>query len=99
MTAIIYQQQKNALQSGRAGIGKWVLEHQPKEARVADPLMGWAGSGDTERQVKLRFATLDAATHYAKANGLAYTVVPAPERVIKLQTYADNFNVGPITPR
>jgi hypothetical protein len=99
MTAIIYQKQKNALQSGRAGTGKWVLEHEPKEARQPDPLMGWSGSGDTARQIKLSFGSLDAARAYAEKNDLAYHVVPAPDRVIKMQTYADNFNVGPITPR
>jgi hypothetical protein len=99
MTAIIYQKAKNALQSGRAGTGKWVLEHEATEAKQADQLMGWSGSGDTRQQVKLNFATLDAATAYADSNGIAYRVVPAASRVIKMQAYADNFNVGPITPR
>jgi hypothetical protein len=53
--------------------------------------MGWAGSSDTRRQLTLAFATLEAAKAYADKNGLSYHVVPAAARVLKIQTYADNF--------
>lgn len=99
MTATIYQKQKNALQSGRANTGIWLLEHEPREASKADPLMGWAGSGDTLRQIRLSFPTLDAAKAYAEGNGIPYRIVPEPRRVTKMQAYADNFNLGPVTPR
>ena len=90
-TARIYQRPKNAMQSGRARTDRWVLDFAPGEAQRPDPLTGWAGSGDTRNQLRLSFPTLEAAKAYAEREGLAFTVVPAPERTLKLQAYADNF--------
>jgi ETC complex I subunit conserved region len=87
----IYQKPKNAMQSGRAGTEVWQLDFEPREAQHADPLMGWAGSGDTSRQVGLKFATLEAAKAYAADKGLTYHVIAPPQKVLKLQAYADNF--------
>ena len=53
MAARIYQRPKSAMQSGKARIDEWVLEFEQSEARRADPLMGWTGSGDTQVQVQL----------------------------------------------
>lgn len=89
--ARIVQKSKNAMQSGRYGTGQWVLEFNPVDPQRPDPLMGWAGSSDTRRQLNLKFATLEAAKAYADKNGIDYTVVPAAEKVLKLQAYADNF--------
>lgn len=90
-TARIFQRFKNAMQSGRAHTSIWVLEFQPASAKRPDPLTGWAGSDDTREQVKMTFPTLEAAKAYAEREGIAYHVVPAPERKLKLQSYADNF--------
>ena len=89
--ARIYQRIKNSMQSGRAGTGKWVLEFEPAEAKRADPLTGWAGSGDTRGQLFLYFPTLDAAQAYASREGLTVNVVAPAARTLKLQAYADNF--------
>ena len=89
--ARIYQKPKNAMQSGRAGTDMWILEFEPTEAQCADPLMGWAGSGDTRRQLSLKFATCEAALHYADAKGITTHVIAPPAKLLKLQTYADNF--------
>lgn len=91
MTARIFQEPKNAMQSGRGRTSRWVLEFVPAEARRADPLMGWAGSGDTQRQVRLTFGSESAARAYAERCGIAVSVVTTPPRHLKLQTYADNF--------
>jgi hypothetical protein len=91
MAARIYQLPKNAMQSGRAGTQSWVLEFEPAERKRADPLMGWAGSGDTREQVKLTFPSAEAAKAYADREGIACHVAIAPGRTLKLQTYADNF--------
>ncbi|MFM6854266.1 MAG: ETC complex I subunit [Sphingopyxis sp.] len=91
MQARIFQEPKNAMQSGRARTGRWVLESLPTEARRADPLMGWTGSGDTQRQVRLLFPTQDAALAYAHKQGIDAHVLPTPARTLKLQAYADNF--------
>ena len=91
MKARIFQKPKNAMQSGRAGTQRWMLEYAPAEARKADPLMGWAGSGDTQRQLRLSFATRDEAIAYAAKNGIEVEVMPTPVRTLKIQAYADNF--------
>lgn len=91
MTARIYQLPKNAMQSGRARTRGWVLEHSPSEARRADPLMGWTGSGDTQVQVRLNFDSADAAIAYAKREGIDAHVIATPARALKIQTYAENF--------
>lgn len=91
MSARIYQIQKNALQSGKALTHKWVLEFAPAEAKLPDPLTGWAGSGDTQSQVKLTFPSQDAAIAYADRNNIAYSVIATPPKTLKIQAYADNF--------
>ena len=53
----------------KALVDQWLLEFAPAEAKRADPLMGWAGSGDTQVQVQLKFPTLAAAQAYAVATG------------------------------
>jgi hypothetical protein len=45
------------MQSGKARTADWLLEFEPAEAKRPDPLMGWAGSGDTQQQVVLRFGS------------------------------------------
>ena len=79
------------MQSGRALTDEWILEFEQSEARRADPLMGWAGSGDTQAQVRLTFADKDAAQAYAIKHGIAARVYKTPPRTLKLQAYADNF--------
>lgn len=91
MSARIFQRPKNAMQSGKALTNEWVLEFVPAEARKADPLMGWAGSGDTQTQVKLTFASADHAVAYAEKNGIAYRLIATPPKSLKIQAYADNF--------
>lgn len=90
-TARIFQRVKNAMQSGRARTDAWVLEFEPQKAQEPDPLTGWAGGGDTSNQVRIGFDSLDAAKAYAERERYSYHVVPAPERKLKLQAYADNF--------
>ncbi|MFN0045350.1 MAG: ETC complex I subunit [Sphingorhabdus sp.] len=91
MSARIYQRSKNAMQSGKAQTDQWMLEYTPTEARKADPLMGWAGSGDTQAQVQLKFPSLEAARAYAAKKGITATLIPSPPKTLKIQAYADNF--------
>ena len=79
------------MQSGRARTTRWVLDFAPAEAKTPDPLTGWAGSGDTREQVRLVFPDAAAAEAYADRHGITARVIPPPERVLKLQAYADNF--------
>lgn len=91
MSARIYQRPKNAMQSGKALLGQWILEFAPSEARRPDPLMGWTGSGDTQVQVVLKFNSQAEAQAYADKHGIVAEVHAPPPRRLKLQAYADNF--------
>ena len=88
----IYQPTKNAMQSGRAKIDTWVLEYEPAEAKKADPLMGWIGSGDMNGQLKLTFPSKDQAVEYATKKGLTFRVLPQHKRKIKPKSYSENFS-------
>lgn len=91
MTARIFQLPKNAMQSGRARLDQWILEFAPAQARRPDPLMGWTGSGDTQGQVQLRFASQAEAQAYAEKQGIDARVHATPPHRLRLQAYADNF--------
>ncbi len=94
MRARIFQQPKTAMQSGIAGTQEWVLEWEPSDRRVQDPLMGWFGSHDTLSQIRLRFDTREEAIAFAEKKGAPYDVELAPVRVHKPKAYADNFKFG-----
>jgi hypothetical protein len=91
MQARIFQRPKNAMQSGKARTDEWILEFAPLEAKKPDPLMGWAGSGDTREQVRLTFASAEAAQAYANKHGIDAIVHRPPAKKLKIQAYADNF--------
>ena len=91
MAARIYQLAKSAMQSGKAKVDTWVLEFEQSEARQADPLMGWTGSGDTQAQIMLTFASKEQAKEYAEKHGIPARVHATPPKKLKLQAYADNF--------
>jgi hypothetical protein len=90
----IYSLPRNAMQSGAARAGQWVLEFEQASPRRPDPLMGWIGSDDTQAQVRLNFASREEALAYAEAQGLEAEVeLPRPHRVPP-KAYADNFRFG-----
>lgn len=91
MAARLFQQSRNAMQSGKAREGKWVLEFESHARRRPDPLMGWSGGADTQTQVSLTFDTLEEAKGYAERYGIDYHLVPPTERKLRIQSYADNF--------
>lgn len=91
MAARLFQRSKNAMQSGKAREGVWVLEFESHAPRRPDPLTGWSGGADTQAQVTLTFDTLEAAKAYVAREGVAYHLVPSAPRSLKLQSYADNF--------
>ena len=89
--ARISELERKTTQSGKANVGQWLLEYERAEPLRPDPLTGWAGSGDTNPQVRLTFDSKEAAIAYAKRHGLDYHLVPAPPVTLKIQAYADNF--------
>ncbi|HRE60994.1 MAG TPA: ETC complex I subunit [Micropepsaceae bacterium] len=91
MLARIYRPARNAMQSGTARTRDWMLEFEPAEAKRADPLTGWTGSGDMRRQLRLSFDTRDEAIAYAEKYGIAFQVFEPHERKPIPKSYSDNF--------
>ena len=89
--ARISELDRRTTQSGRANSGLWILEFERKERQLPDPLTGWNGSGDTDTQVRIPFATKEEAIAFAERRGMAYHVVPATPVKLKIQAYSDNF--------
>jgi hypothetical protein len=89
--ARIYKPAKTAMQSGHAASRNWCLEFEPKSGPQQDPMMGWAGWGDTRQQVRLKFRSRDAAEAYAQKAGLEYRVQTQQTAKRRLKSYADNF--------
>ncbi|WES32165.1 ETC complex I subunit [Varunaivibrio sulfuroxidans] len=89
--ARIYRPAKTAMQSGRARTRKWVLDFEPDQAKVTDPLIGWIGSADMNGQVRITFDSREDAIAFAERNALDYEVSAAHERHLVLKNYADKF--------
>ncbi|MEM7197110.1 MAG: ETC complex I subunit [Pseudomonadota bacterium] len=89
--ARIFQPAKTATQSGRANMRQWVLEVEPTEPSLPDDLMGWCGSNDTAKQVRMHFDSCEQAENYAKTNGYAYVISRPHVRKITPKSYAQNF--------
>jgi hypothetical protein len=90
-TARIIEEQRKTTQSGKAKAGRWTLEFERQQPMRPDPLTGWAGSGDTNTQLRISFDSKEEALAYAKKKGLETHIVPAGPVKLKIQAYADNF--------
>ncbi|WP_259779948.1 ETC complex I subunit [Aestuariispira ectoiniformans] len=91
MEVRIFKPAKTAMQSGWGKAKDWILEFEPSDAPTPDPLIGWVGSSDTNKQVRLYFATKDEAIAYAKKRGFSYTIQEEKTRTVKPKSYAANF--------
>ncbi len=91
MKARIYKPAKTAMQSGKAGTRRWVMEFEPTEKKANDPVMGWAGSGDMPSQIRLEFDSRDEAEGYARRKGIDFVVREPRKAKPKYRAYADNF--------
>ena len=88
----IFRPAKTAMQSGLRNTKRWLFEFEPGETVANDALMGWVGSHDTNRQLRMWFETKDEAVAFAEKKGLAYRVVDPQAKAIRPKTYADNFS-------
>ena len=91
MPVRIFQPAKNAMQSGRANTRRWLLEHEPENARRVEPLMGWTSSKDTKTQLRLWFDSKEEAIANAQSHGLMYSLEEPATRAFRPKAYADNF--------
>lgn len=91
MLARIYRPAKNAMQSGKAGARRWVLEFEPGAAPRPDVLMGWTTSADTNGQVRMHFDDRDEAIAFARKHAIPHQVVEPREVKRPVKAYGDNF--------
>jgi len=91
MVARIYKPAKTAMQSGAAKTKDWVLDYEPEQARIVEPLMGWTSSSDMRQQLRLRFETRDEAVAYCERHGIPCQVIEPKEPAHKVLSYSDNF--------
>ena len=91
MLARIYKPAKTAMQSGTARTKEWVLDYEPEEPRVVEPLMGWTSSGDMKQQLRLFFDSKEEAVAYCERHGIPYQVSEPKEPARRTISYADNF--------
>ena len=94
MRARIFRPARSAMTSGTATTKRWVLEFVPEQARGVDPLMGWTSSSDTQPQVRMTFASKEAALDYAREHGIDAVVMDPKRRRanIRPRGYGENFS-------
>jgi len=98
MTARIYKPARTAMQSGTAKTKEWVLDYEPEQPSMVEPLMGWTSSGDMKRQLRLNFDTKEEAVAYCERNGIPYEVFESKPPKRQRIAYADNFAYARRTP-
>ncbi|MBV8447629.1 MAG: ETC complex I subunit [Hyphomicrobiales bacterium] len=96
MIARIYRPARNAMQSGAANTRQWLLEFEPQQKRVAEPLMGWTSSTDMLGQVRLSFDTKEEAVAYALREGIPFRLEESHETKRRPLSYSDNFRFNRI---
>jgi len=80
------------MQSGKNNMKKWLLVPIEEEnIRSVNPLMGWTSSDSTQSQLKLFFASKEAAIDYAKSQKFDYEIEEPEISSVKKKSYAANF--------
>ena len=92
MTARIYKPARTAMQSGTAKTKEWVLDYEPEQPRMVEPLMGWTSSSDMKQQLRLQFETKEEAIAYCERNGIAYQMSETTPSTRRGMSYSDNFS-------
>jgi hypothetical protein len=91
MTARIYKPARTAMQSGTAKTREWVLDYEPEQPRLIEPLMGWTSSGDMKQELRLQFDSKEDAIAYCDRHGIAYQVFESTPAKRQRISYSDNF--------
>lgn len=92
MKARIYCPAKTAMQSGRSKQGLWHIDFMEEKQSFQDPIMGWAGTGQTLSQLKLTFQSADEAASYLQQRGIPYIIEEKREARLQGKSYSDNFD-------
>jgi NADH dehydrogenase (ubiquinone) Fe-S protein 4 len=91
---LIYQPQKNAMQSGVYKAKQWFMKFvnyaELDEAYIFN-LMNWQGGKDTLKTIVLPFKAKEDAISFASKNGFSYKLEESSKRKIKPKSYTANF--------
>lgn len=91
--AVIYQEAKSAMQSGKARTKKWHLTYKDDGQRFVEPVMGWVATNDTRpAQLHLTFASKEEAVAYAERNNIKYQLIETKTPSIKKKNYLANYH-------
>src|SRR3712207_9090912 len=92
--ARIYRPPRSTMTSGKGRTHGWVLEFVPAERQQPDPLMGWVGSGDTDRQVRLHFDTREEAGGYCRRHRICQQGEETEPPFFRAKIYAGTLRLG-----
>ncbi|MET3589990.1 hypothetical protein ABID23_001082 [Bartonella silvatica] len=91
MVARIYNPAKTAMQSGRGNTSFWILQYEPLQAKIIEPLMGYTATSDMNSQIKIRFYSEEEAVAFARRNAIPYRVEKTRKSIRRAVSYSDNF--------
>ncbi|WP_407966140.1 ETC complex I subunit [Bartonella sp. C271] len=92
MVARIYSPAKTPMQSGKANTGFWILQYEPAQRKMIEPLMGYTATSDINSQIKIRFQTKEEAINFAIKNAIPYRVENLHKTLRRAISYSDNFH-------
>lgn len=92
----VYMPTKNAMQSGRAKSGAWVVEFINPQAPYKEPLMGWQATRASFARKRLSFHTKEEALIFVRAKNFSYTLEDPKEEKSVGKQYGHHFRPGKI---
>ncbi|AGF75946.1 ETC complex I subunit [Bartonella vinsonii] len=91
MIARIYSPAKTAMQSGKRNTGFWILQYEPLQAKMLEPLMGYTATSDMNNQVRIHFNKKEEAITFAHKNAIPYRIEKRHRSIRRAVSYSDNF--------
>ncbi|KTW32330.1 uncharacterized protein T551_00420 [Pneumocystis jirovecii RU7] len=89
------------MQAGAPHPAEWRIEWEvaPDGHRWANPVMGWASSGDALQAMQLRFPSRESAIQFAEKHGYTYTAEAETDREFGAKSYSDNYRAETMNPQ
>lgn len=91
MIARIYSPAKTAMQSGKRNTGFWILQYEPLQAKMLEPLMRYTATADMNSQIKIHFNSKEEAIAFACKNAIPYRIEKTHKLIRRAVSYSDNF--------
>ncbi|MBB5072991.1 hypothetical protein HNQ69_000095 [Bartonella callosciuri] len=98
MIARIYSPAKTAMQSGRRNTGFWILQYEPLQAKMLEPLMRYTATSDINSQIKIQFNRKEEAIAFARRNAILCRVESTHKPIRRAVSYSDNFRSDRLQP-